>query len=442
MSAPSRNISDLLYRARKSFTNLATGGDWAIALGEKTRQNLVWFWFDGFFAAACDNIAVTYLAVYLLALGATQAQIGLTSSLSSLGAAAVLLPGAMLVERYGRRKQLAVLGGVGARLVLGALALLPVLIGGPGLIYLALGISLLRDGFGNLGFPAWMAITADVVPIAGRGRYFASRNFIMSIGGMATTLAMGVMISRMVQPVGYQIALVVALVLGAGSTFSFARLRDARSTIKAAAAPALSLTDLVHDLTANRPFLILMMTTALWNFSLNIAGPFFNLYLVQKLNASAAMLGVTSIASAASTLLSQRKLGELADRWGSRKLQLICGLLIPVLPLSWAFARSPWHIVIINLVGGVFWAGYTLASFNYLLELTPPERRARFSALYQIIVTLGLSGGAAFGSLLVSQWGYIAVFIGSTVGRIIAAILFARFSQGTRAAVQTAPAFD
>ena len=218
---------------------MATGGDWAIALAERTRRNLVWFWFDGFFAAACDNIAVTYLTVYLLALGATQTQIGLLSSLSSLVAAGLLFPGAMLVERIGRRKQLVVMSGIGARLVLGLLAALPLLFGGPGLVYIAIGVSLLRDGFSNLGFPAWMAITADVVPLAGRGRYFASRNFVMGAAGMVTILAMGFFISRMASPGGYQMALAAALILGSGSTFCFTRLRDASPRASTGAAPSL-----------------------------------------------------------------------------------------------------------------------------------------------------------------------------------------------------------
>ena len=77
-------------QTRSAFIKLATGGDWALAQTESTRRNLVWFWFDGMFASASDNIVNTYLVVYLLALGATQGQIGVMSSLSSLAAALVL----------------------------------------------------------------------------------------------------------------------------------------------------------------------------------------------------------------------------------------------------------------------------------------------------------------------------------------------------------------
>lgn len=70
---------------------------------------------------------------------------------------------------------------------------------------------------------------------------------------------------------------------------------------------------------------------------------------------------------------------------------------------------------------------FGLASFNYLLELTPDDQRARYSAVYQVTVTLALAVGAAAGSLIVTQFGYITVFVGSGIGRLLAALLFAYF---------------
>ena len=125
--------------------------------------------------------------------------------------------------------------------------------------------------------------------------------------------------------------------------------------------------------------------------------------------------------------LVQRRLGRLADLWGARRLQLISGLLIPILPIAWVFTRSAWHVIPINLVSGVLWGAYGLASFNLLLELIPQARRARYSAIYQVFVTLALAAGAAMGGWMVTKWGYNAIFITSAVGRFLAALLFARF---------------
>ncbi len=417
----------LWVKTRSAFIRLATGGDWAIAQPPGTRRNLVWFWFDGFFASASDNIIGTYLVVYLLALGATQAQIGLMSSLSSLSAALLLLPGAMLVERIGRRRNICLVGGGWARLALLFLALLPFFLPAAIIVPIAILLSVSRDAMNNLGFPAWMSLTGDIVPLEGRGRFFSSRNFVMGLAGIVVTLTAGLVITRFAQPLGYQVVLLAAFVIGTLSIFSFAHLKEkplplayqqVKQPLKTAAA------GLLRDLTANRDFLYFAATSALWNLSLNIAGPFFSVYLVKNLQADATMIALTTIASSVAAILTQRRIGELNDRWGSPRLTMISGLLIPVVPLLWAFAGAAWHIILINLVSGALWAGYNLASFNYLLMVTPDDRRARYSALFQIIVTVSLALGAAVGSLMVTRWGYISVFSVSAAGRLAAALLF------------------
>ncbi len=416
-------------KSRNSFLRLVTGGDWAFAQPAALRRNLVWFWFDGFFASGADNIVGTYLVVYLLALGATQAQIGMMSSLSSLSAALLLLPGAMLVERIGRRRNLVLIGGGWARLGLLFVALLPLLLKAPILIPVTIIVTVSRDAMANLSYPAWMSLTGDVVPIEGRGRYFASRNFIRGISGMVMIFVAGLVITHIVQPAGYQVVLIAAFVLGSLSVFSFAHITDKHrppAFPRVRQPVGMALSALVRDLTANRDFLSFAATTALWNFSLNIAGPFFSVYLVKDLHASATMVGITTIASSVATILSQRRLGHLNDKWGARRLTMISGLLIPIVPFLWVFAGAAWHVILINLLSGTLWSAYNLGSFNYLLMIIPEDRRARYSALFQITVTISLAIGAALGSLVVTRWGYHAVFIGSSAGRLIAALLFVR----------------
>lgn len=413
-------------QVRSTFTRLATGGDWAINQAPSVRRDLTWFWLDGFFASASDNIVVTYMSIYLLALGATQSQIGIMSSLSSLSAAILLMPGAMLVERMGHRRRLVLLCSSWARLVLLIVALLPFAIKSPWIVPIAIVFSVSRDAMSNLSYPAWMSLSGDVVPIEGRGRFFSSRNFIMSLAGMVVTLLAGLLISNTVQPVGYQISLFVAFAVGTLSIFSFSHLTDRQANgVPPREKNAPGMLDQLKEVFSHREFLYFAIATAIWNFSLNIAGPFFNVYLVQDLHADAAMVGLTSIASSLATMLVQRKMGELNDRWGPQKLTMIAGLLIPIVPMLWVFATTGWHIIPINLLSGVLWGAYNLASFNYLLKITPAAQRARYSAVFQITVTISLAIGAALGSVLVSLMGFLAVFTISAVGRLIAAALFA-----------------
>jgi MFS family permease len=420
-------------RARRAFRKFTWGGEWAVGLSDHVKHNLYWFFFDGLFASASDNIIITYVTLYILALGATRAQVGLMSSFSSLSAALLLLPGAILVERYGHRKEFTVaFGGGVARLAILVMALLPFFIKGPAIVWAAIALSVTRDAFGNLAFPGWMSFTADVVPMEGRGRYFGSRNFIMGITGMLAILLVGELITRISIPLGYQIALSLAFAFGLVSTFSFSRLRDPKGSLPPLkAAGGFSLRTMFLDMKSHPTFLALSLVMAFWNFSLNIAGPFFNVNMVANLKFTASMVGITSIVSTVASLLVQRRVGRLSDRWGSRRVQLISMVLIPILPLAWMFVTKFWHVIILNSFGGAIWGAFNLVSFNFLLSLTPDAQRARFSAFYQILVMLALAGGAAVGAWIVTQWGYQAIFFWSAVGRIAAAILFIRFVPAT-----------
>jgi predicted MFS family arabinose efflux permease len=100
--------------------------------------------------------------------------------------------------------------------------------------------------------------------------------------------------------------------------------------------------------------------------------------------------------------------------------------LIPVLPFAWVFVDRLWQVIMLNAFGGVIWGAFNLVSFNFLLSMMPDALRARYSAIYQILITLALAAGAALGSWLVTEWSYRAVFLGSGIGRVVAAMLFAR----------------
>ncbi len=411
----------------RHFTRLfITGGDWANALPAESRRNLYRYWFDGLFAAASDTVPVNYLTLYLLAMGATGAQVGWFSSLSSLAAAVALLPGAFIVEKYGRRKEVAVVfGGLLARILLLTMALAPLPLSGQPLIWLVITLGTLRSAAGNLAFPAWMSLTGDIVPMEGRGRYFGSRNFVMVIAGIVVTYLIGELITRVESLQGYQLALGLSFLTGLVSTWFFWSIKDSAGEQPVQSEMKLSVAEIWQGFRASPFFLQFCIATAVWNFSLNVAGPFFNVYMAQDLSFTAAMIGITAIATNVTRLLTQRKLGELADRWGAGRLQMMSMFLIPFLPIAWIFARELWHVVVINSFGGVFWGAFELASFNFLLVFMPENMRARYSAIFQVVVTISLAGGAALGGALIdSAWGYTGVFITSSLGRFAAAFMF------------------
>jgi len=137
------------------------------------------------------------------------------------------------------------------------------------------------------------------------------------------------------------------------------------------------------------------------------------------------MIGVAAVANNVANLLVQRQTGRLSDKWGNRKVAVIFMLLIPLLPLIWGlWVRQYWQAVLLQALGGILWGAYNLVSFNILLQQTPEKHRARFSAFYQMVVTLSLAGGAALGAYLIPMIDFKGVTLASAGGRWLAGFIF------------------
>jgi len=421
-------------RSIRWVLDLPVGTSWGRTQPGEVQRNLRWFWFDGLFSSASESIVGNFVSLYILALGATQAQIGLMSSISNLAGAILLLPGAFLAQHAASRKRVAVLTGGGvARIALLSLVFVPILFKGWNLVWIAIALSVIRDSMGNLGYPSWMTVTHEIVPMEGRGRFFGARNFVMGVTGIIFTLLAGKLISIFVAPLGYQIALGIAFVLGASSTFSYLHINETTPEVPPPPKPVISIKKLSEVLHGQSQFVAVVLTSALWNFSINITGPFFNVYLVQNLKFSTAVIGFLAVISSISGLFVQNKIGAIADRLGPRRLQLVSMALIPLLPLAWTLASQVWQIALINLAGGILWGAFNLAQFNLLLASMPKDQIPRFSAIYQIVITLSLSAGALAGSYVIKHWGFVAIFLISALLRWVATGLFARFVQAADA---------
>jgi MFS family permease len=63
-------------------------------------------------------------------------------------------------------------------------------------------------------------------------------------------------------------------------------------------------------------------------------------HLVQNMNATAVMVGIVTMVSSLTSLPGMRLFGQLSDRIGPRRVQLMTGLLIPLLPVAWIFITA------------------------------------------------------------------------------------------------------
>lgn len=411
--------------------------------GPRRLEGMKWFWLDGAFSQAQESSSTDYIPLFALAAGASAGGIGVLTAVGNLVSIAGFLSGAGVASRLRRRKPFILAAGGGAsRLMVLLLAFLPLVTGhGAVLVALIIALNALRLMFGSLSNPPWASMAADLIPPESRGRYFASRNVGIGLVALVTSPLAGWIIRTINTRashdlLGYQASLLLAFLFGMLSTCSFSRVPEPPASVPGRLRrKARNAIDLLRR---NPSFTWLAASSFVWGFSLNAASPFFNVYLITGLQGTPANVGIANGVSALTGLGGLALFGSLSDRRGNRAVLVLTGLLIPFLPLLWVFARVPYHVYLINTASGVLWAGYNLASFNMLLELSPAEDREAAVGLYQSAVSASAVLGPLVGGLLIATVGYHAAFIMSGVGRFVGSILFILFvkpAQGGQGAV-------
>jgi MFS family permease len=393
-------------------------------------SNLRYFWLDGIFASTSEAFFLAYIPLFALAYGASNEQIGWITAIGNLAGALALFPGARMMERTGNRKDLVVwTGGFIARVALLLLSFIPLFALPPTIAIMAItSLNGLRAFMANFANPAWTALVADLVPNFMRGRYFSARNLTMGLCTLVFTALAGWLITSgnnwtANSFLGFQLVFFLAFAVGMGSMYSFSRIQETQNlTPQKGKRPSGQLRRALAD----RPgYMGFVVSGIVWNFALQIAAPFFNVYLVSHLNANMATVGIVTSISSIAGLGGQLLFGRWMDRKGAVWLALVTGIPIGILPMLWAFYTAPWQVGINNAFGGFLWAGFNLANFNLLLQLTPNEGRARAVALYQTGVFASAVAGPLIGGYIADNISFELTFILSGLGRLLAMGLFA-----------------
>lgn len=389
---------------------------------------LRFFWFDGLFASFSDNLVAGFLELFLLSYGVSNGIIGLNTSIANLCGALSIIPGALAISRMSSRKRLVVFTGGGiSRVCLLAISLVPFLAGDSGTAVVCLVcLNAIRTVMGNFSNPAWTSMVADLVPMKSRARYFGKRNVAIIVASILAAPIAGRVVKSLsslasLPHLGFQAIFFLSFAVGMLSTLSFSRIPDASVSEATATRPT---NFPLRALLSDRRFAGFSLSALVWNTALQVSAPFFNVYLVSGLGGSAAMVGLLTAVSSVMTLFGQIAFGRITDRKGDVFVEVLTGLLIPLLPIAWIFVTAPAQVAIINFASGILWAGYNLANFNILLKITPDDRRPEATALYQTLVTASAVIGPLIGGALADSSGFKTVFAVSGVGRFAGMLLF------------------
>ncbi len=399
---------------------------------------------DGVFANLYANLTGgVFLVGYALALKASEVQIALLAAFPLL--ANIVQPlSTYLIERVGRRRPLALLGGSFARLSWLALISLPLFFASRrSLLYWSLWIIALSQVGTAVNNLTWMSWMADLVHEEMRGRYFGLRNAALGVAALLATLAGSYFLDLWKEhdPQGEMNALRVLFFLGvvcgiSGLLFQ-ARIYEPPLREGSDGLPFRQRLLLpFHD----RNFRRLLRFTVLWNFAVYFTAPFFAVYMLKGLKLSYTVVATFSVVSSVADLASAQLWGRWSDRETNKPILLLTSFCAALIPYGWLFTHrdTPLLLGLLHLGGGFFWAGIRLCTGNLVLKLSPPANRSIYFSVFNAVagvtaVMAPIAGGFALKHLpallrLVElSWSpYEVLFFVSSTGRLAAIPLLAR----------------
>ena len=381
----------------------------------------------------------TYFSAFAVLLKATPGQIGLLAALPQLVASLAQLFSAWLGQRLQRRMPIILFGASLQCFSWVPLILLPLLY--PDYAVIALIAAVMLYYFGsNMAVPQWSSLMGDLVHKRRRGRYFALRTRMASITAFVALLVAG-MLLHIFDHFGYALGgfITVFTIAMLARTVSIYHLKQMHDPGGHSAALEIPNWRMWKAQFVSSPFAIFSLYFALMQCATAIASPFFAVYLLRDLQFSYLEFTLNAAMVVLAQFLTLNAWGRIADIFGNRLILVIAGSLIPALPLLWLLSTQHWYLMLLQGLGGLLWAGFSLSAGNFIYDALPANRRVTLMALHNAMANIGIFVGALLGGYLANHLDktihlggkayelisvFYIVFILSAVARAIVALVF------------------
>jgi MFS family permease len=355
---------------------------------------------EGACAAVMQGSGETYLSAFALLLHSTPFQIGLLAAVPPLIGTAAQLFSVKVVDRIQSRKRLILIGATGQALAWAPLFALPMLFPAYGSWLLLAGV-MLYVAMGHLTVPAWNSLITEMIEDDRRGMYFARRAKVVAVASFAALSVAGLVLHASEtwrNPAwGFAIIFVLAGIARLLSTGYLTRLRE--SPISKAAGHDSGVREFLR---ARRSVMFrrFLVFSGSFHVAAMLAGPFFVVYLLRDLHLTYFQYGVWLAAPIVGQWLSLQEWGRVADAYGNKKVLVLTGLIIPILPILYLFSSNWLVLVGINLLSGLIWPGFSLSLGNYVFDAVQQGDRTKGVAIYNTVNAIGAGVGAMVGSWL------------------------------------------
>ncbi len=356
---------------------------------------------DGVAFASTTGFGDNYINPFAVALGASNFQIGLLSSIPQLLPALMQLKVADMTERLGSRRKIIVRSVFFQAFMLLPIAFISYL---PGFFQVGalIGFCTLYTLFASLAGPAWGSLMADLVPWRRRGAFFSKRSRLIGIVTLATTFLAGYILNLFGAQLfaGFTFIFLLAMISRYISCYFLSRMYEPPLEIKRE--HHFSFLAFLRRLNVGN-FGKYVVFQSSFNFAVVIASPFFSVFMLRDLGFSYLTYTIIVTTVPLATILSMSYWGRYADALGNRKVMWICSIIISALPALWLVSHQVYFLIGIQVLAGFFWGGFNLCSSNFIYASAIPEKRTRCISYFNTINGLAICLGNLLGGILATH---------------------------------------
>lgn len=365
---------------------------------------------DGIFHSIMVGFGENFISPFAIFLKATASQLALLSSLPQLFGSLSQLFTPKFIELFKSRKKIVSIG-----VLLQALMWLPILyafyLGGLAVPYLIFFV-VVYWMLGMFVNPAWNSWMGELVDTKHSGRYFGFRNKVVGVAALSSLLVAGLVLNifqkNKVGFTGFAILFVVALVARIISFIYLTRKYEPPVVVYEGA--KFSFLEFLKQMRF-RNYGLFVIYLSLMNFSVNIAAPFFSLYMLQELKFSYLTFTIVTASAIFAKIMFMPFWGKLIDKHGSKKILAFTGFVMPLSPLLWLLSSKVSHLVLFQLYSGIVWSGFELAASSFIFDSTTLPKRARCVAYYNVINGVMILFGTLVGAFLVKHPLFLTPFL-------------------------------
>jgi MFS family permease len=363
---------------------------------------------DGLAAEAMTTFTGgAFLIAMALLMGASNFQIGLLAAMPTFTNIFQLLS-IWLVRKYNNRRAISVICSILARvplLIVGCL----VLFFASGSLNLLIFFLFFYYFFGSIAGPSWNSWMKDLVPEKSLGAYFSRRSSYTQTLNVVLSLSLAFVVDYIkrnnpqYELSTYAIMFLFGGLVGLTGAWFLSRTPEPQSYLARE-----NIFRLFKRPLQNYNFSSLLIFNSAWAFAINLATPFFTVFLLKSMHLPLSYIIGLGIISQLCSIFTIRIWGRYADNYSNKTIIAIGAPLYILCIIAWCFVGIYSHfyanialLVGIYIVTGISTAGINLSLTNIGLKLAPREEAIVYLSVKNIIT-------AFFSSIAPLLGGYLA----------------------------------